>query len=337
MNKRIFYLDFIKVIAMIMVVFNHSHQIIGNNNLIIFSIHYLLFYFSKCAVPLFLMISGALIIKKNDSYKKIITRIIKIVIPLIIVTIIWLNFNKGFIFDNALFPYWLWYLLALIAIYLFLPFINKMVKNMKDKDYKIFLLLFLILPSVFYTVNIFYCIYIQKQVTLSNELINNLITIPVAYFILGHYLNNIKVSKRLKNYSIIVLLFTLFLETFIALFLQKLDLMFFFLDNYKSLFVLLMSPTLFIIIKYYFENYKETKEFSSLIFNLATNSFGIYLFHVFVIELLAKTSFFQELIKFNSLEAALVIVFATIFLLDIMFTILKHIPILKTVLKKYFS
>ena len=98
-----------------------------------------------------------------------------------------------------------------------------------------------------------------------------------------------------------------------------------------------MSPALFIIIKYLFENYNKNNEFSLLILNLSNNSFAIYLFHIFVIELLYKTTFFKELLSFNSFEAVLVIQAFTIILLDIIFTILKHIPILKNVLNRYFS
>lgn len=337
MPKRIFYLDFIKVLAMFMVVFNHTHNIISSQNMIVFIIHYFLFYFSKCAVPLFFMISGALLIGRNDSYKKIVKRIIRVVIPMILIFLIWVLLNKKFYFDSSFFPYWLWYLMALIAVYLFLPFINKMIKNLENKDYKIFFFIFLIIPSIFYTIDIIYDICIQKQSIFNNELINNLITMPIAYFMLGYYLNNKIITKKMKNCGIILLLVVLSIETLIAVMLKRNNMMFFFLDNYKSVFVSLMSPTLFIIVKYYFKNYTKKNEFSMLVSNLANNSFLIYLFHVIVIKLLLLTPFFKELVKFNSLEAAFVIVVITICLLDIMFTILKHIPILKNVLNKYFG
>lgn len=336
-TKRKFYLDFIKVIAMIMVVFNHSHSIISNKNIIVFIIHYLLFYLSKCAVPLFFMVSGSLLIGKNDSYKRIFERIIRIVAPSILIFLLWLYLNNIFSFDDSFFPYWLWYLMALIAIYLTLPFINKTIINMKNKDYKIFFFLFLIIPSTFYTINIFYNIYTKQSVIFDNQLINNLITMPIAYFILGFYLKNKQINQKFKNYSLILLVFTLITETVLTVSLKQNNLSFFLLDSYKSLFVLLMSPTLFIIFKYYFEKHNKTNEFSKLISNLASNSFLIYLFHVFIIELLIKTAFFQELISFNSLEAALFITFLVILLLDIIFTILKNIPLLKNVLNRFFS
>ena len=217
MPKRIFYLDFIKVLAMFMVVFNHTHNIISSQNMIVFIIHYFLFYFSKCAVPLFFMISGALLIGRNDSYKKIVKRIIRVVTPMILIFLIWVFLNKKFYFDSSFFPYWLWYLMALIAVYLFLPFINKMIKNLENKDYKIFFFIFLIIPSIFYTIDIIYDICIQKQSIFNNELINNLITIQIAYFMLGYYLNNKIITKRMKNCGIILLLVVLSIETLISL------------------------------------------------------------------------------------------------------------------------
>ena len=333
MSKRIFYLDVIKVLAMFMVVFNHCHLSINNSSDFVFICHYLLFFISKTAVPLFFMISGALLIGKNDSTGKIIKRIIRIIIPLISITILWRLFdNYIHSSNNDFWPYWLWYLLALIIIYICLPFINKHIKNL---NYKLFFLFFLIIPSILFSINIFYNIYIGNSI--HNNLFFSLFPLPIAYFVLGFYLKNKKITKKIKNISIFALLVTLITVTSFAFIIYKNNISFIQLDSYKSIFTLLMSPALFIIIKYLFENYNKNNEFSSLILNLSNNSFAIYLFHIFVIELLYKTTFFKELLSFNSFEAVLVIQAFTIILLDIIFTILKHIPILKNVLNRYFS
>lgn len=336
MSKRIFYLDVIKVLAMFMVVFNHCHLFINNSSNFIFIIHYLLFFISKTAVPLFFMISGALLIKKNDPPKKIIKRIIRIIIPLITITILWRLFDTYIhSYNNDFWPYWLWYLLALIVIYICLPFINKHISNIKNPNYKRFFLILLIIPSILFSINIFYHIYIGKYI--HNNLFFSIFPLPIAYFVLGFFLKNKKITKKMKNISIFTFLITLATVTSLAFILYKNDISFIQLDSYKTIFTMLMSPALFIIIKYLFENYNKNNEFYSLILNLGNNSFAIYLFHIFIIELLYKNIFFKELLSFNSFEAVLVIQTFTIILLDIIFTILKHIPILKNVLNRYFS
>ena len=89
MKKRILYLDIIKVFALLFVIFNHTDDILISSYMYIRIIHNSLFYLSKSAVPLFLMVSGALLIDKKDSIPKLIKRIIRVLIPLIIITIIW--------------------------------------------------------------------------------------------------------------------------------------------------------------------------------------------------------------------------------------------------------
>ena len=108
-----------------------------------------------------------------------------------------------------------------------------MIKNLENKDYKIFFFIFLIIPSIFYTIDIIYDICIQKQSIFNNELINNLITMPIAYFMLGYYLNNKIITKKMKNCGIILLLVVLSIETLIAVMLKRNNMMFFFLDNYN--------------------------------------------------------------------------------------------------------
>lgn len=89
LKRRILYIDIIKVLALAFVIFNHSDDILISSKMYIRIIHNSLFYLSKSAVPLFFMVSGALLIDKIDSIPKLMKRIIRILIPLVIITIIW--------------------------------------------------------------------------------------------------------------------------------------------------------------------------------------------------------------------------------------------------------
>ena len=126
MSKRIIYIDIIKVIAFLMVIFNHCDFILLNKSITLFNIHSVMFYFSKAAVPLFFMISGILLMNKNDSKIKIFKRVIRLLLPLIGITILWSIFKSGYI-DlkkminpdyNNFFAYWLWFLIPMIIIYI---------------------------------------------------------------------------------------------------------------------------------------------------------------------------------------------------------------------------
>ena len=82
-SKRKTYIDFLRIVAIYMVLFNHS----GKNGMMLFTISrqspFYPFYlfnsiFIKIAVPLFLMISGTLLLGKNESYGDIVKRFIKL-------------------------------------------------------------------------------------------------------------------------------------------------------------------------------------------------------------------------------------------------------------------
>ena len=130
MKKRILYLDIIKVLALFFVIFNHTDDILISSYMYIRIIHNSLFYLSKAAVPLFLMVSGALLMDKNDSITKLIKRIIRVLIPLIIITFIWTMTHAKDInilkmlnpFDVNYFPYWLWYLQTIILVFIHLSY-----------------------------------------------------------------------------------------------------------------------------------------------------------------------------------------------------------------------
>ncbi len=338
MKKRILYLDIIKVLALLFVIFNHCDDILISSYMYIRIIHNSLFYLSKSAVPLFLMVSGALLMDKNDSISKIFRRIIRVLIPLIIITIIWTITHAKNInilcmmdpFNVNYFPYWLWYLQAIILVYILMPLIRKVTSKYKKSsiEWKKYKTVIITLPTLFSIAFTIYNIIFKKDMII----ITNLLPMPILYFIYGYILSKEKISKKVKNISIIALFFTLTIPTFIATKLMLLKQSYFFLDDYRNIYTFIITTSLFIIIKYYFENYNKGNKFTKIITHLSNNSYGIYLLHVFVIEFLLSTSFMKELIEFNKLEATFILIILVVIILDIIVSILKHIPGIKNIL-----
>ena len=163
-------------------------------------------------------------------------------------------------------------------------------------------------------------------------IITTLLPMPILYFIYGYIISKEKISKKVKNISIIALLFTLTIPTFIATKLMLLKQSYFFLDDYRNIYTFIITTSLFIIIKYYFENYNKENKFTKIITHLSNSSYGIYLLHVFVIEYLLSTSFMKELIEFNKLGATFILIILVVIILDIIVSILKHIPGIKNIL-----
>ena len=326
MKKRILYIDIIKVFALLFVIFNHSDDILISSKMYIRIIHNSLFYLSKSAVPLFLMVSGSLLMEKKDSIPKLIKRIIRVLIPLIIITIIWTMTHSNAInilgmidpFNVNYFPYWLWYLQALLLLYILMPLIRIITLKNKDKSsFKYIIIILTLLSSITFTVvNI---IFKKNQLV-----ITNLLPMPILYFIYGYILSKTNNKKIVKNISFITLIIAISIPAYIATNLMLKKQSYFFLDDYRNIYTFIIS--------YYFEKYRKENIFTKVIIHLSNNSYGIYLLHVFVIELILKTEFIKQLIEFNKLEGIFVLIILVIIILDIITSILRKIPGIKKIL-----
>ena len=85
-KKRMVYLDLLKVIAIFLVIYNHSHQYINDTNFLVKFLHYLTYDMCKVAVPLFIMTTGVIFLGRQTSYSEIFCkRIFRVLIPLLVV------------------------------------------------------------------------------------------------------------------------------------------------------------------------------------------------------------------------------------------------------------
>ena len=209
-RKRFFYLDYLRIISSFFVILIHvSASYYYKYN--IYSPEWKKVHFyrnlSNFSVPNFFMISGALFLKKNLSFKIIIRKYIKnIFIHLLLWSIIYaflevkiesLNI-KNIIILVVKGHYHLWYLFVTIGLYITIPFTSKIAQN-KELLNNFLILYFIFVFAVpnyynifrYFSHDIFNSIqYIISQVNLST------ISVRHFYFIFGHYLNNKEFKKK---------------------------------------------------------------------------------------------------------------------------------------------
>ncbi|MBL1410631.1 acyltransferase [Sphingobacterium faecale] len=151
---------------------------------------------TRCSVPLFVVISGALLLQKDeniwDFYKK---RLPKLLFPFLFWTIVYLiyYFYRYTNFENlSSEKIWaitqdkllhganahLWYLYMIIGLYLTIPFLRKILVQCSIKEIEWFLLLWLL--SMFVSNRAFYSIMPKFDLTFFSGYI--------GYLVLGHYL-----------------------------------------------------------------------------------------------------------------------------------------------------
>lgn len=159
-NNRIQWLDFTRCIAIFLVVFNHSVEEIyirylyGNTPTTLPNTIFMCstFTIGRLGVPLFLYITGILMIKRDYSKTDLVINFYKKnVFPLILITFNWIIlynlFNFIFLhrttsianlFMQLLFlkgndmPH-MWYMYMVIGLYIALPFISTIINNFSDK------------------------------------------------------------------------------------------------------------------------------------------------------------------------------------------------------------
>lgn len=214
------HLDILKTIAIFMVVFNHSSAyklFFTTPKSKFWFLYFISASISKTAVPLFFMISGALLIpKEEDLYQVYSKRLPKFIIILFISSFLMYihllsktggNVNIKVFFSNIIkgpiiVPYW--YLYAYLGFLLSLPFLKKLSEGMTVEYY-----------SVFFCMNIIYSVIskiliVLWDIQISHEFRPILFTTNIfVYPLAGFYIekavqdNSIKIKEALKKGGII--------------------------------------------------------------------------------------------------------------------------------------
>lgn len=221
-------INYLRIIACLLVVANHTIYLITNNSQSSNAYPYLLYsVIVKIAVPIFFMISGALNLRKNYSYKEILGKALKrILIPLLVFSIIIyfkrnpnlemgniLQFLKDFCTNQILFPYW--FLYTLLGLYILTPLLRKCVEKLNKVDYRIFFGFCILILTVLPVLNHYNILPINSYFNIG------LTTIPLLYYILGYYLYNKMEKMHLGTTILITILAVIF--TMIAPFVIKYD------------------------------------------------------------------------------------------------------------------
>lgn len=161
-TRRTIYFDILRCLACVGVIFNHvagPGLLYGGGAASLFSLaEYML---SKTAVPLFFMISGALLLNRIDSYVKTIWRIVRIVLALVLFTL--LSYGVYCAESGAAFSLLqglkcayrdtlgiitsYWFLYQYISCMIMLPLLQRMIPQLRGRDFVYFVVLSVLLCS----------------------------------------------------------------------------------------------------------------------------------------------------------------------------------------------
>lgn len=353
-TSKYLHFEIMRIVAIFWVIFNHT----GESGFSLFTLRpggsapfwiYLFFsVFCDFSVPLFLAISGALMLNRpNESLKKLWSgRILKFAIILLVYTVGYYLYNtlrtgKEIVFEDFIIQLYslkssahLWYLYLYLAYLAAIPFLRSLVKNLDDKYfyYMFFIAVFFngILPSIEYLIK-------QGTVTINSNLkISWLLNSAVLYPCLGYFMQHRLKFESLKKYvpwlwganvlGIIVSCYMTYYKSLVTGVLSEAE-----SRAFHSSFVIINCVTIFLTVRMIFERRKVGSIAQKIVLSVGSCTFGIYLWHIWVIS----QDLFKDSLKWlqdtglNDMICILLMCLLTMIISYIITLILSKIPMVK--------
>ena len=334
-DKRIEYLDLLRIIAIFTVVLLHvaaQNWTKVDARSFEWNVFNVFDSISRWAVPVFVMISGTLFLNKDYTLKEL---WLKKILRIIIVYFFWAlaysiicgDRTFGSILNNTINGwYHLWFLFMIAGLYMVTPILKKIIESEQITKYFLIVTFFItfLIPTLLNFITLFNNEWINNIVKMLNSHIEeiNICFGYTSYFVLGYYLNKKDISK--KNRIIIYILGIVGAVSTILLMKASINDAGEATGKYYSNFslnILLEAIAVFVFAKYNFKTNKFVKEVSKY-------SFGIYLVHAMILNEL-YTKFNITTCSFYPLVSVPIITIAVFIVSTIISAIINQIPILK--------
>ncbi len=350
-KKRIGYFDALRVVAAIAVITIHVAAIkwidldIGSPA---WEIANIFDSGMRWAVPIFVMISGALLLnpEKEFSVRKFYKKnILRIIIAFAIWSAIYVVYDfvvrrqsLSFLDVLTIFikgEYYMWFLYMLIGLYLITPILRLITKNRNLMQY--FLILGIgisfVLPGASTLANVIATTtgaevakHLHTAISaVVGSMSFNFISGYVVYYVLGYYLHSTYIKRDVRImiyiYGIIALIMTILLTRNMSIAIGAKISMF----GEPTAWVLALSVAVFIFFKYHGEKIGCSRITQSL----SSASFGIYLIHILVMDLVLRIDYIERM-SFG-VQAYFLVVGLTFGLSYVAIWLAKKIPVVKEI------
>ncbi len=333
-ESRYYYFDFLRVVGAFAVIVIH----VAASKWYITDIHTfewetMNFYDSivRWAVPVFVMISGALFLSRDIPVRKIYGKyIFRIFTAFVVWSFFYVCLNcvdmgiLGVDFIEGRFLH-MWFLFLIAGLYMIVPFVKKIAESESLTKYFLVLAFFFafLFPETVNIISVFSEEYGKFAGTFADHFHLKFVGGFTGYFLLGYVLNNARISRRAERViyfaGIAGFAATMFMTLYASLFIGKPSEKFY--SSY-AVNVMFEAVSVFVFFKAKFNRP------SRIIRALSQYSFGAYLVHVAVIGLITNKLGLNTL-TFNpllSIPVISVIVFVISFGIS---AALNHIPVLK--------
>lgn len=349
-KSRVFYYDYLRIVAIFAVVIIHvssQNWYVTDVNTISWSAFNFYDSIARWGVPIFLMISGALILKKDIKNSTIYSKyVLRMFCSFLVWTLLYFILSGENIFEQCTNLFWvkdikgiltiinsnyhLWFIPMIAGIYICVPIIKQIIANETITKYFLVLsfILWICIPQCLNIANDFGGEKIRLIFgvigIISSKMEIKIVMGYIFYFILGYYLSNKELTKKQRVYIYILgimgMLFTIYADYGLSIREQKPIGTYY---DYSCLNVFLESIAVFVL----FKNIKFNKEYK-LITLMSKWSFGAYLIHALIIDYLNRFLGINSFV-FNS-YISVPVVGIIVFTFSYVFSaLLNQIPIIK--------
>ena len=340
---HIYWIDLVRVVAVFQVILVHlSYVLFFKEEL--FSPNWVAANFydslSRMGVPLFFMVSGYLLLGKSepisDFFRK---RFWKVGIPTLFWSVAYLLWSVEAYRNGTMSPLsvvlsmlkaiylgnveiHLWFLYILIGIYLAVPILRVFVSAASRRDLTYFVILWFVATPLFELA--------QRMLGLQTALVIPVVTGYVGYFMMGYLLAELQLGRYgriLSVAGIILAVAVTFVGTnLLSARAAPIDAYFY---SYFSPPTVLATICGFFLLK---DLGQKLGKAGRLVRMVSATSFGIYLIHIFVVELLRKGVLDFRLYSWLGPSVYMIPLTAlAVFLLSFVFVfVMQKIPVLKT-------
>ena len=267
----------------------------------------------RYCIPLLFMVSGAFLLdaKREYSFKKLYGQKIS---RLLVAYIFWAvlysfignlvefqtinsDFIKSFIRETILGHYHLWFILAMISVYMIVPFLRLIAKDVKLIKY--FLLLWLFF-TVF--VKILFWVphtFVDEIKTFLIDFDMNFVVGYSGYFLLGYYLRTNEISKRTRIIIYISAIVTTAIAIVVNVWCEGTSVEVY--SNHAPSSIL-SAVAILLFVNKWAAKHKMNEKLASFISTIAPLGFGVYLTHDLFIIL------FMDVFGLNTITMPLVMI-----------------------------
>ena len=359
LKTKLIHIEIIRILAIFLVIFNHT----GLKGYFLFSAYPFatkpyFFYMTfavvcKIAVPLFLMVSGALILKKDIPMEKIFkNKLLKMLIVLLVFTAVFyvrlhiLKYSDTFTIKDffirlykgdIITPYW--YIYAYISFLISYPFLRAITKSLPKDGYLYLIVLSLIFISILPCLE--YRLSLGKVTLNQYGKISWIFSNIVIYPLIGYFLENIvdieKINKKhiiplfiLTVFGILASCYMTYLKHRITGICRETK-----TQDFLDIFALPISIFVYLCIKKLFYKKNFNKFANNSVLSIGSCTFGIYLIHMAILESTFLTNFYTSLIEkynFYYIVSVIILCILTMLISYLIIFILKKVPLIKKLL-----